>query len=117
MSTGDTNPDAERGRLDEDDHDLLTFTEVGERLRGEIAAAKARVAELEPAGGEELERARARLADLSRAAVRNQAGRINDANFEKFFGYPGKARRNVPDRDDEPDSVTPLLDPIADEPM
>jgi len=21
---------------------------------------------------------------------------INDDNFEKFFGYPGKARRNLP---------------------
>lgn len=97
MSTADSNSDAGRGRLDEDDHDLLTFTEVGERLRAEIAAAKSRVAELEAVGGDEFERARARLADLSQAAGRYRAGRINDANFEKFFGYPGKARRNVPD--------------------
>ncbi|UXA11562.1 acyl-CoA synthetase [Mycobacterium sp. SMC-8] len=86
----------ERERLDEDDHDLLTFTEAGERLRGEIATAQARVTELEAAGGDELAAARERLAALSRAALRNQAGGINDANFEKFFGYPGKARRNIP---------------------
>lgn len=101
MSSGVTDPDGARERLDEDDHDLLTFTEVGERLRGEIAAARARVAELEADGGDELLRAQARLTDLSRAALRNQAGRINDANFEKFFGYPGKARRNIPDGSDE----------------
>lgn len=100
MSSEATGPGDARGRLDEDDHDLLTFTEAGERLRGEIAAARARVADLEAVGGDDdLLRARARLADLSRAAMRNQAGRINDANFEKFFGYPGKARRNVTDRD------------------
>lgn len=99
MSSEATGPGHGRGRLDEDDHDLLTFTEAGERLRGEVAAAQARVAELEEVGGDDLLRARARLADLSRAAMRNQAGRINDANFEKFFGYPGKARRNVTDRD------------------
>lgn len=101
MSSETTGLGDARGRLDEDDHDLLTFTEAGERLRGEIATAGARVAELEAVGGDDLLRARARLADLSRAAMRNQAGRINDANFEKFFGYPGKARHNVTNRDVE----------------
>jgi hypothetical protein len=33
---------------------------------------------------------------LRSAAARNSAQPINDANFEKFFGYPGKAKRNLP---------------------
>jgi hypothetical protein len=45
---------------------------------------------------EQLERAEARLDALRSAAVRNSAQPINDANFEKFFGYPGKAKRNLP---------------------
>ena len=36
----------ERVKSDEDDHDLLTFGEAGERLRIEIAAIERRVAEL-----------------------------------------------------------------------
>ena len=44
----------------------------------------------------ELEKARARLDALRSAAARNSAQPINDANFEKFFGYPGKAKRNLP---------------------
>jgi hypothetical protein len=87
-----------RGKAEEDDHDLLTFTEAGERLRVEIAAAAASVAELEKSGPHpELDKARARLAALRAAAQRNAAQPINDANFEKFFGYPGKAKRNLPD--------------------
>jgi hypothetical protein len=85
-----------RQRLDEDDHDLLTFSEAGERLRLEVAAAAARVAELESrADGGELDRARNRLDALRAAAQRNSVQPLNDANFEKFFGYPGKARRNL----------------------
>jgi hypothetical protein len=87
---------AGRDKLDEDDHDLLTFTEAGERLRIEIAEARALVEKLEasqdPAA---LSRARARLDALLEATDRNAAQPINDANFEKFFGYPGKARRNL----------------------
>jgi len=87
---------AERDKLDEDDHDLLTFNEAGERLRIEIAEARALIEKLEasqdPAA---LSRARARLDALLEATDRNTAQPINDANFEKFFGYPGKARRNL----------------------
>lgn len=36
-----------------------------------------------------------RLAALQESAERNRAQPINDENFEKFFGYPGKARRNT----------------------
>jgi hypothetical protein len=42
-----------------------------------------------------LSRARARLDALLEATDRNTAQPINDANFAKFFGYPGKARRNL----------------------
>jgi hypothetical protein len=87
-----------RRKLDEDDHDLLTFGEAGERLRMEIRAAQDRVAELEAdspdAAG--LGEARARLSALREAAQRNSAQPINDDNFERFFGYPGRAKRNVP---------------------
>jgi hypothetical protein len=90
-------PGAVREKLDDDDHDLLTFGEAGERLRTEIAATAAHVAELQTSGSrEELEKARARLVALRAAAKRNAAQPINDANFEKFFGYPGRAKRNLP---------------------
>ncbi|WP_102143197.1 acyl-CoA synthetase [Mycobacterium hubeiense] len=90
-------PSREREKLDEDDHDLLTFGEAGERLRLEIAAARDDVARLQDAGETaDLEKARARLEALRAAADRNSAQPINDANFEKFFGYPGKAKRNLP---------------------
>ncbi|ORA19903.1 acyl-CoA synthetase [Mycobacterium arosiense] len=86
-----------RGKLDEDDHDLLTFGEAGERLRIEIAAAERRVAELTEHGlAGDLDNARRRLDALRAAAQRNSAHPINDANFERFFGYHGKAKRNLP---------------------
>jgi len=86
-----------RERLDEDDHDLLTFNEAGERLRIEIAAAATRVADLESRGSsDELDGARKRLEALRSAEARISAEKLTDANFEKFFGYAGKARRNLP---------------------
>jgi hypothetical protein len=89
--------DAGRGKVDEDDHDLLTFGEAGERLRIEIAAAARGVQRLRQSGPvEALEKAQARHEALRSAAARNSAQPINDANFEKFFGYPGKAKRNLP---------------------
>ena len=89
--------DSDREKVDEDDHDLLTFGEAGERLRLEIAAAAREVKGLQQSGSvEALEKAQARLEALRSAAARNSAQPINDANFEKFFGYPGKAKRNLP---------------------
>jgi hypothetical protein len=89
--------DAARQQLDDDDHDLLTFGEVGERLRVEVAAAAARLAELRSSADQsELAAAAARLIALRTAAQRNAVSPINDANFERFFGYPGKARSAVP---------------------
>lgn len=97
MSAADHPTQNSREKLDEDDHDLLTFGEANERLRVEIAAAAARVADLMSAGDtSDLDSARDRLEALRAAAHRNAAHPINDANFEKFFGYPGKARRNLP---------------------
>jgi hypothetical protein len=86
-----------REKVDEDDHDLLTFGEAGERLRLEVAAAAAEVERLQRSGSaDELEKAQARLQALRSATTRNSAQLINDANFEKFFGYPGTAKRNLP---------------------
>ena len=88
-----------RQKVDEDDHDLLTFSEVGERLRAEIASATNDVVRLQTGSDETaLAKAQNRLDALRSAAARNTAAPINDANFEKFFGYQGTARRNVPDR-------------------
>jgi hypothetical protein len=96
-NTGSTG-DSDRDKVDEDDHDLLTFGEAGERLRMEIAAAARDVEALRQSGPiEALEKAETRLEALRSAAARNSAQPINDANFEKFFGYPGKAKRNLPD--------------------
>jgi hypothetical protein len=86
-----------REKVDEDDHDLLTFGEAGERLRLEVASAAQEVTRLRHDGPtDRLEKAEARLEALRSAASRNSAQPINDANFEKFFGYPGKATRNLP---------------------
>jgi hypothetical protein len=88
---------AAREKIDEDDHDLLTFGEASERLRLEINAAATEVERLQAADDPaELRRGEQRLAALRGAARRNAAAPINDANFEKFFGYPGKAKRNLP---------------------
>ena len=85
-------------RPDEDDHDLLTFGEAGARLEIEIRTIGARLRALEgalPRDEAAIGQARARLAALEDSAERNRAQPINDENFEKFFGYPGKARRNT----------------------
>ena len=87
-----------RERPEDDDHDLLTFGEAGARLEIEIRTLRARLRELEDARPRDeaaIEAAAARLAALQESAERNRAQPINDENFEKFFGYPGKARRNT----------------------
>jgi hypothetical protein len=85
-------------REDEDDYDLLTFGEAGARLDHEIRSARARVAQLEQSGTAptgDIDGARARLDALVDAARRNARQPINDENFQRFFGYEGKARRNT----------------------
>jgi hypothetical protein len=85
-------------REDEDDYDLLTFGEAGARLDHEIRSARARVGQLEESGtasAGDVDGARARLDALVDAARRNARQPINDENFQRFFGYEGKARRNT----------------------
>jgi hypothetical protein len=85
-------------RSAEDDHDLLTYGEAGARLRVAIHAMRVRIEELErtiPVEGTELAVARKRLAALEEGAVRNSGPRVDDANFENFFGYPGDAGRRL----------------------
>src|SRR5699024_7287123 len=88
-------PEVELQREDEDDHDLLTYGEAGVRLQQEIFEQRKRVEDLKAGGGQSLESARERLARLEDAFERNARQPINDETFEKFFGYPGKARRNT----------------------
>ena len=98
MAAMDRHTDTPREKMDEDDHDLLTFGEAGQRLRLEIDEAVALIKRLEEqeCSATELQKAGARLDALRAAAQRNSAQPINDANFEKFFGYPGTAKRNLP---------------------
>lgn len=80
---------------EDDDHDLLTYSEAGVRLHEEVVAQRARVADLESVGSDGLAAARQRLAALEEAFERNKQQPINDDNFEMFFGYKGTARRNT----------------------
>jgi hypothetical protein len=85
-------------RPEDDDHDLLTFGEAGARLEIEIRTVRARLRELageQPRDDAAIKEATDRLAALLQSAERNRAQPINDENFESFFGYPGKARRNT----------------------
>ena len=97
MAAMDLPTDTPREKMDEDDHDLLTFGEAGQRLRLEIDEAVALIKRLEEqeCSASELQKAGARLDALRAAAERNSAQPINDANFEKFFGYPGTAKHNL----------------------
>ena len=90
MAAMDRPTDTPREKMDEDDHDLLTFGEAGQRLRLEINEAVALIKRLEEheCSASALRKARARLDALRAAAERNSAQPISDANFEKFFGYP-----------------------------
>jgi hypothetical protein len=85
-------------RPEDDDHDLLTFGEAGARLEIEIRTVRTRLRELQgeqPRNDAAIKEAADRLTALQEGAERNRAQPINDENFEKFFGYPGKARRNT----------------------
>jgi hypothetical protein len=94
----EANEEASVQRPEDDDHDLLTFGEAGARLEIEIRATRALIRKLEegsPRDDAALEETRTRLRALEEGAERNRAQPINDANFERFFGYPGEARRNT----------------------
>ena len=76
----------------------MTSGEAGARLEIEIRTVRARLRELageQPRDDAAIEEAAGRLAALQEGAERNRAQPINDENFESFFGYPGKARRNT----------------------
>ncbi|MER6972127.1 hypothetical protein ACFVDI_00750 [Nocardioides sp. NPDC057767] len=88
-------PDELLTREDEDDHDLLTYGEAGVRLQEAVRAQRDLVKGLADEGSSELAVARARLGELEEAAARNARQPINDENFERFFGYRGKAVRNT----------------------
>lgn len=88
MHSDQPHGEAAREKLDEDDQDLLTFTEVSERLRLEVAAAESLVAELDATGDAAVTAARERLSALRAAVQRNARQPLNDEHFEKFFGYP-----------------------------
>jgi precorrin-6B methylase 1 len=80
----------------EDDHDLLTYGEAAVRLHEEIRSHRAIVAELERHGAaDDIAKVRRRLEALEEAAERNRRQPINDANFERFFGFTGTAQRNT----------------------
>lgn len=94
----ETSPD--RRRLDQDDHDVLTFGEAGERLRIEIAATENQIATLAEHGSAvELARAERRLDALRAAVRRNSAQPINDVESERFFGHAAKTRIRMPSPD------------------
>ena len=95
MTTPEQPGDVPTRDTDEDDHDLLTYSEARVRLYEEVRSQQARVAELERSGADGLEAARRRLAALEDAVERNKQQPINDDNFERFFGYKGTARRNT----------------------
>jgi hypothetical protein len=104
LASAELDPETEAlAREDEDDYDLLTFGEARVRLDQEIRQATQRVRELEAGapdaqevdGGAALAAARARLDQLRGAAARNARQPITDENFQRFFGYAGKARRNT----------------------
>ncbi|MCU1595079.1 MAG: hypothetical protein JWO12_2471 [Frankiales bacterium] len=88
-------------REDEDDYDLLTYGEAGARITEEVAAERSRLEEWDARleAGEDVAQDRAksahRLELLRDAARRNARQPITDQNFEKFFGYPGSAKRNT----------------------
>jgi hypothetical protein len=88
-------------RPEDDDHDLLTYGEAGARITEELAAEKDRLRDWEArlAAGEDvspqLAKSQHRLGLLRDAARRNARQPITDDNFEHFFGYQGKAKRNT----------------------
>ncbi|GGL12621.1 hypothetical protein [Nocardia jinanensis] len=81
-------------RADEDDNDLLTYSEVAVRVDEEIAAVRQEIAALRGAAdaADRIAGLESRIADLRDAATRNSRRRINEENFEKFFGYVGTPR-------------------------
>jgi hypothetical protein len=79
---------------DEDDHDLLTFTESGTRLREEISLAEAELRQSPPA--ERRAALQARLSALTEALARNTRHAEANPGEKGFLDYappprPGRA--------------------------
>lgn len=68
----------------EDDHDVLTFREAGERLEHEITLQRERV--VTASGATEQAAAKARLAQLEAAATRQDEARRAAYDRSTFFG-------------------------------
>ena len=71
---------------DEEDHDLLTFSEGGIRLRDEIAATEAALTEA-ARQGQPTETLRTRLAALTTALERNTRQASANPGEAGFLGY------------------------------
>jgi hypothetical protein len=73
-------------REDEEDHDLLTWTTAGERLREEIADLTERLDQLEGGAARDAER---RLAALKEAQGRHGRPSLQDRDLAAFYGKEG----------------------------
>ncbi|MCU1693770.1 MAG: hypothetical protein JWM64_2861 [Frankiales bacterium] len=94
----DTTPQADHVEevVEEEDHDLLTFTQVSDRLAIAIREEQERVAALEQAGDTERASAsQARLALLLEARDRHSTVAITAVNEEAFYGLEPVGERQV----------------------
>ena len=86
----DADPPTGLRNEDDDDHDLLTYGEVGARLTEEIADQEARVNALTEQFGDSeptVVEAATRLRLLQEATERNANSPANLQRFEAAFGY------------------------------
>jgi hypothetical protein len=73
-------------RVEEEDHDLLTYNESSARLADEIKAVKT---SLENAAGDQRAALELRLRQLVEAAGRNTQWSASDKNASSFLAYRG----------------------------
>ena len=96
----DCRPAGSSGKVDDDDHNMLTFGEAGERTRIEIAAIRARLADLEAAGNSDaVQKAQSRLGALRAATARNQLRTAQQRQFREYFGYPARPNATFAETD------------------
>ncbi|MCW2608244.1 MAG: hypothetical protein JWO60_2937 [Frankiales bacterium] len=81
---------------EEEDHDLLTFTEVHDRLGTALLEQERRIVELDQAGDtEQAQAARGRLALMLEARERHSRVAITAVNAEQFYGLEPEGERQV----------------------
>lgn len=81
---------------EEEDHDLLTYSEVGDRLTAALAEQEGLVARLEASGEEDAaEAARVRLALMLQARERNRRTAITAISAAEFYGLGPEGDRQV----------------------